>query len=70
MARIEQCNKGSPSASTQGDGTISQPSSNERVERVRKLRWIGLDDEARQMAMTLPRLSDGDTVVAVPRDTD
>jgi hypothetical protein len=71
MAAVEQCNKGSSfAARIQCDGSMPQPSSNELIERVRKLRWIGLEDEARQMAMTLPRLADSDTVLSAPRDTD
>lgn len=44
---------------------------NDLVKRIRKLRWMGMEDEAEQLQQELTRrCTDGDTVVATPRETD
>ena len=42
------------------------------VKRVRKLRWLGMEQEAAelQLALTHAPPADGATVLASPRDTD
>jgi hypothetical protein len=41
------------------------------VKRIRKLRWMGMEDEAERLQQELTRrCADGDTVVATPRETD
>lgn len=46
-----------------------QRTDNELVKRIRKLRWIGMDDEARSLQRALdPR--EADSVLAMPYDTD
>jgi hypothetical protein len=50
-----------------------QRAANELVTLIRKLRWMGLDEEAKRAEddLTQRRLSAGaDSVVAVPRETD
>jgi hypothetical protein len=49
----------------------------ERVERTRdlagrigKLRWLGMQQEAEALHMTLQRVPGTDCVVVIPRDTD
>lgn len=44
----------------------------ELVHIIRKLRWIGMDDEAEVMQTQLAasRVSPGDNVIGGPRDTD
>ena len=43
-----------------------QQSSHELVKRIRKLRWIGMEDEARALQDSLHRAPPSDPVVAVP----
>ena len=41
------------------------------VKQIRKLRWMGLEDEAERLQQELTRrCAEGDTVVATPRETD
>jgi hypothetical protein len=42
----------------------------EVIKRIRKLRWIGLDDEARALEQTLTRPSAASPVLAFPHQTD
>ena len=42
----------------------------ERVRLLRKLRWMGMEKEAEQLARDLRNASPEDCVLAVPRDTD
>jgi len=44
--------------------------SNDLVKQVRKLRWIGMDVEARLLQITLRRMQAADVVLGVPSDTD
>jgi len=40
------------------------------VNRIRKLRWMGMQEEAEQLQMTLRCVPHTDCVIVVPRDTD
>ena len=42
----------------------------ELVKRIRKLRWIGMDDEADQLQMLLASMPSEHRVVVEPPDTD
>jgi hypothetical protein len=44
--------------------------SSDLVNRIRKLRWMGMQEEAEQLQMTLRRVPHSDCVIVVPRDTD
>ncbi|MBO0717325.1 MAG: hypothetical protein J2P55_08335 [Rhizobiales bacterium] len=44
---------------------------NDLVKRIRKLRWMGLEDEAERLQQELTRhCADSDCVIATPRETD
>jgi hypothetical protein len=49
--------------------SAEQHAKSELMKRIRKLRWIGMDDEARvlQRALDPPH---ADSVLAMPHDTD
>ena len=47
-----------------------QSSARELVKRIRKLRWMGMEEEAQRLQATLRRIEDTDCVLAAPRDTD
>jgi hypothetical protein len=49
-----------------------QRAASELVKRIRKLRWIGLDDDADRVQAELNArgLPAADSVIAMPRDTD
>jgi hypothetical protein len=55
-----------PDISAEQEGTL------ELVKRIRKLRWIGMDDEAArlQIQLELSRMEPTDGVIAMPRDID
>jgi hypothetical protein len=42
----------------------------ELVHLIRKLRWMGLEGEARRVEMTLPHATHADSVLAAPHETD
>ena len=46
--------------------------SNEMVKLIRKLRWIGMDEEAQKLQneLTQSDAAPADSVVGTPRDTD
>ena len=44
--------------------------SSDLVNRIRKLRWMGMQQEAEELQMTLCRVPHSDCVIVVPRDTD
>jgi hypothetical protein len=52
------------------DGSGEQKSASELVERIRKLRWMGMEDEAQRLQIALRRSKHTDCVLAAPRDTD
>ena len=45
---------------------------NETIKLIRKLRWIGMEDEAQKLERELAEREDAaaDSVVATPRETD
>ena len=44
---------------------------NELVKRIRKLRWMGMEEEAERLQRELTRSCVGsDSVIATPRETD
>ena len=49
-----------------------QQASNELVKLIRKLRWMGLEEEAERVEdeLVLRRVAAADSVIAAPRDTD
>jgi hypothetical protein len=47
-----------------------QRTASELVKRIRKLRWMGMEEEAQQLQIALCRLQHADTVLAAPPDTD
>ena len=50
--------------------SAEQRASNAIIKRIRKLRWIGMDEEARQIQRSLRSISSTDVVLAGPCDTD
>ena len=58
---------GSP---TLPDISANEQASRELIKRIRKLRWIGLEQEAQHAQMTLCRIASNGSVLTVPRDTD
>ena len=56
----------------QRDDTAEDESrANDLVKRIRKLRWMGLEDEAERLQRELTcRCADSDCVIATPRETD
>lgn len=40
------------------------------VNRIRKLRWMGMQEDTDQLQMTLRRVPHTDCVIVVPHDTD
>jgi hypothetical protein len=49
----------------------SRANDNDLVRRIRKLRWMGLEDEAERLQRELTRrCADSDCVIATPRETD
>ena len=52
------------------DSAKGKPASHELVERIHKLRWIGMDDEAEQLRLKLCKSPSGETLLACPTETD
>ncbi len=54
------------------DVSEDQRASNALIKLIRKLRWMGMDDEAERAQMTLGacNLQSSDSVIASPADTD
>jgi hypothetical protein len=51
--------------------SAEQRASNDMIKRIRKLRWIGMEDEAREVQRSLRNISSSrDLVLADPSDTD
>ena len=42
----------------------------ELVKRIRKLRWIGMEEEAKRLQAALSRRTCADSVLVLPMDTD
>jgi hypothetical protein len=54
-----------------GDVSAEQRASNEKIKLIRKLRWIGMEAEARRLQVTLDGATGRtDCVIAEPRETD
>lgn len=43
---------------------------NDLVKQIRKLRWIGMDSEARLLQIALRRMKAADVVLGFPSDSD
>jgi len=56
----------------QPDKPAGDSASNELIKLVRKLRWVGMDEEAERLLRKLKRgnAESADSVLATPRDTD
>ncbi|MGB8628135.1 MAG: hypothetical protein WCD69_01945 [Xanthobacteraceae bacterium] len=54
------------------DRSLQQYSVNELVKRIRKLRWMRMEEEAKRLQGELTRRSagEGDSVIATPGETD
>lgn len=54
------------------DVCLQQRTANEMIHLIRKLRWMGMEDEAKIMQAQLAAFGvrPGDNVVGGPRDTD
>jgi hypothetical protein len=49
---------------------VQQQSLSKLLKRIRKLRWIGLEDEAERLQIELSRNIPSGGVLTMPRDTD
>ena len=47
-----------------------QRAANELVKRIRKLRWMGMEGEAKRLQGTLTNAPRHDCILAEPRETD
>ncbi len=55
----------------QREPVVAETRTDDLVKRIRKLRWMGMEDEAERLQQELTRrCAEGDTVVATPRETD
>ena len=63
-------NRDPPPPDRPPDGSGEQRSARELVKRIRKLRWMGMEEEAQRLQVALRRIEDTDCVLAAPRDTD
>jgi hypothetical protein len=52
------------------DVSIEQRRSSELVKRIRKLRWMGMEEEAERVETALSGISPSDSVLAAPHETD
>lgn len=52
------------------DVSVEERTSKELVKRIRKLRWIGMEEDAKRMESMLRQMEPRDALLAVPRDTD
>ena len=50
--------------------SLEQRAASELIKRIRKLRWMGLEDEAQALQGALRHAHCADSVVAYPLDTD
>jgi hypothetical protein len=57
-------------ARTRPDVSVEERLASEFTKRIRKLRWMGMDDEARQLQCALRHARVTDTLLAAPYDTD
>jgi hypothetical protein len=57
--------------SQQGHAAEDENRANDLVKRIRKLRWMGMEEEAERLQQELTRhCADSDCVIATPRETD
>jgi hypothetical protein len=55
----------------QREATESETKANDLVKQIRKLRWMGMEDEAERLQQELTRrCAEADSVIATPRETD
>jgi hypothetical protein len=47
-----------------------KPGAQAIARRIRKLRWLGLDDDARRLEATLSKVPEGECVLLLPINTD
>jgi len=61
-----------PEPQKPSDGLVEQRTSNELVKQIRKLRWMGMEEEAKKVEnqLTLSNVPAADSVVARSRETD
>ena len=52
------------------EASMAENAKNELVKRVRKLRWVGEEEEAEKAQRALGEQTPSDSVLAVPRETD
>ena len=53
------------------DPPENESGANDLVKRIRKLRWMGMEEEAERLQAELTRRrAAADSVIATPRDTD
>jgi hypothetical protein len=52
------------------DVSAEEHAAHDLIQRILKLRWMGMEDEAMQMQLVLRRVEPGVTVMAGPYDTD
>jgi hypothetical protein len=78
------CAKKAPNNTKQEEGEMPMPSTrrellevsseqqtaSQLVKRIRKLRWMGMEDEAKRLQSALDRIEHEECVLAAPRDTD
>jgi hypothetical protein len=60
----------SPSPEQRSDASAEKRATLELVERILKLRWMGLEKEAREMESKLQKIASGATLLADPCGTD
>jgi hypothetical protein len=53
-----------------GDAAVQPETPSELAERIRKLRWLGMQDEAERLQLRLVRVPHTDCVMVLPPDTD
>jgi hypothetical protein len=59
-----------PDIQQQPDVSSTERESHKLVNRILKLRWLGMEDEAERMQLELRTMETNDTLLAGPYDTD
>jgi hypothetical protein len=59
-----------PDIQQQSDASATERESHKLVNRILKLRWLGMEDEAERMQLALRTMETNDTLLAGPYDTD
>jgi hypothetical protein len=52
------------------DVSAEQRASNDKIKLIRKLRWMGMEGEAKRLQGSLAGVPQTDCVIAEPRETD